>query len=75
MKLRANDSTWEQDLKKRNEIKSEYKRQLTIYLQQNKAERKLEQELAGASDAWKMVRRLKTMTKNKENPQPKLNNA
>ena len=74
-KLQANDASWEEELRKRNEARNEYRRQLVIHVKQNKKERRLEQEIAGASDAWDMVRRLKTITRHKENPQPTLNNT
>ena len=67
-KLQANDASWEEELRKRNEARNEYRRQLAIHVKQNKNERRLEQEIAGASDAWDMVRRLKTATRRKDNP-------
>ena len=42
-------------------------------MKRNKEERKIEQEIAGANDAWDMVRRLKAATRHRENPQPTLN--
>ena len=35
----------------------------------------MEQEIAGANDAWDMVRRLKAATRHRENPRPTLNNT
>ena len=58
-KLKKNDTTWRNDLKKRNECRSEYRTQLNIYLAQNREERKNSQLIAGANDAWDMVRKIK----------------
>ena len=74
-KLQENDSSWEDELTKRNEARREYRQQLKIHLKRNKEERKMEQEIAGANDAWDMVRRLKAATRYRENPQPTLNNT
>jgi len=56
-------------------MRIEYRRQLKAYLKQNCEERKVEQEVAGATDAWEMVRKLKCITRHRENPQPTLNNT
>ena len=41
-KLQANDPTWEEDLKTRNEARNEYKRKLRVYLTKDKETNKLE---------------------------------
>ena len=74
-KLQANDESWQTELNRRNEARNEYRRQLAIHLKQNKKERQIEQEIAGANDAWDMVRKLKNITRHRENPQPTLNNT
>jgi len=74
-KLQSNDLTWGKDLNARREAQLEYKRQVASYRAQSAEESKLEQQKAGANDAWDMVRKLKTATRHKENPQPELDMA